>query len=87
MPPRIRSYVLATVALVSGVLVRWVLDPWLGNALPLVTAFGGVAAAVWAAGWRPAAVIAVIGYFACSFLFIPPRQKPLNQLSIVRLQP
>ena len=41
--------------------------------MPLVTAFGAVAAAVWAAGWLPASVVAIIGYFACSYLFIPPR--------------
>ena len=69
----IRGYALATVALFLAVLIRWLLDPILGNSLPLVTAFGAVAAAVWAAGWLTAGVIAIIGYFACSFLFIPPR--------------
>jgi PAS domain S-box-containing protein len=70
---RIRGYALAAVALVLAVLVRWLLDRFLGSSLPLVTAFGAVAAAVWAAGWLPAVVIAVVGYLACSLLFIPPR--------------
>ena len=73
MRTRMRDHALATVALVLAVLVRWLLDPWLGNSMPLVTAFGAVAAAVWAAGWLPATVVAIVGYLACSYLFIPPR--------------
>ena len=56
-----------------AVLVRWLLDPWLGESLPFVTAFGAVAAAVWAAGWVPASFVAIIGYFAFSYFFIAPR--------------
>jgi PAS domain S-box-containing protein len=70
---RVRGPALAAAALVVAVLIRLVLDPWLGNSMPLVTAFGAVAAAVWAAGWLPAGIVAVIGYFAFSYLFIPPR--------------
>ena len=73
MRARMRGQALAMAALVVAVLVRWLLDPWLGDSLPFVTAFGAVAAAVWAAGWRPASVVAIIGYFAFSYLFIPPR--------------
>jgi PAS domain S-box-containing protein len=72
---RARGYALAMVALVLAVLIRWLLDPVLGNSLPLVTAFGAIAAAVWAGGYLPAAVTAVIAYFACSYLFIPPRSS------------
>jgi len=60
-------------ALVAAVLLRQLLDPWLGDALPLVTVFGAVAAAAWVGGHRPAAVVAVLGYAACHYLFIPPR--------------
>jgi PAS domain S-box-containing protein len=45
----------------------------MGNALPLVTLFGAVAAAVWVGGYRPAAVVCVLGYVACEYLFIEPR--------------
>jgi PAS domain S-box-containing protein len=68
-----RGYALATAALVLAVLIRWLLDPVLGDSLPLVTLFGAVAAGVWAGGYRLAGVVAIIGYFACSYLFIPPR--------------
>jgi PAS domain S-box-containing protein len=70
---RLRGYALATAALVLALLIRWLLDPMLGTSLPLVTSFGAVAASVWVAGCLPASVIAVVGYFAFSFLFIPPR--------------
>ena len=41
--------------------------------LPLVTLFGAVAVAVWAGGWRHAALVALLGYVACNYLFIAPR--------------
>jgi PAS domain S-box-containing protein len=60
-------------ALAAAVLLRWVLDPLMGDALPLVTLFGAVAAAAWLGGYRPAALVSILGYVACEYLFIPPR--------------
>jgi PAS domain S-box-containing protein len=62
---------LATVVL--AVSLRWALDPLMGDALPLVTLFGAVAAAVWLGGYRLAIPVALVGYVACHYLFIPPR--------------
>jgi PAS domain S-box-containing protein len=45
----------------------------MGDALPLVTLFGAVAAAVWLGGYRLAIPITLLGYAACHYLFIPPR--------------
>jgi K+-sensing histidine kinase KdpD len=45
----------------------------MGDAFPLVTLFGAVAAAAWLAGFRVAIPVALIGYLACLYLFIPPR--------------
>ena len=45
----------------------------MGDSLPLVTLFGAVAAAVWLGGYRVAIPVALIGYLACHYLFIPPR--------------
>jgi K+-sensing histidine kinase KdpD len=81
MPPAVRetvrnaavSYALSMVALAAAVLLRWVLDPVMGDALPLVTLFGAVAAAVWLGGYRPAVLVSILGYVACEYLFIPPR--------------
>ena len=67
------SYALSIAALVAAVLLRWALDPLMGDTLPLVTLFGAVAAAVWVGGYRPAIVVTTLGYLACAYLFIPPR--------------
>ena len=67
------SYALSIAALFAAVLVRWALDPLMGDTLPLVTLFGAVAAAVWLGGYRPAIVVTTLGYLACAYLFIPPR--------------
>src|SRR6476620_4805070 len=67
------AFATAIAALVAAVLLRWVLDPLIGNALPLVTLFGAVAAAVWVGGYRPAVLVAVLGYLVCKYLFIEPR--------------
>src|SRR5262245_58269554 len=66
-------YALAIGALAAAVLLRYLLDPWMGDTLPLVTMFGAVAAAVWIVGSRPAVVVAVLGYLLCDYFFIPPR--------------
>jgi PAS domain S-box-containing protein len=69
----LKNYILGFVALAAAVLLRWVLDPLMGDALPLVTLFGAVAAAVWLGGYRLAIPVALLGYAACHYLFIPPR--------------
>ena len=67
------SYVLAVAALLAAVLLRYALEPWMGGALPLVTLFGAVAAAVWVGGYGPAILVTILGYGACDYLFIEPR--------------
>ena len=67
------SYLLALAALLAAVLLRLLLDPVMGDRLPLVTLFGAVAAAAWVGGFRPAALVAILGYVACAYLFLPPR--------------
>jgi len=67
------NYALSFLGLAAAVLLRYALDQWMGNTLPLVTVFGAVAGAVWIGGYRPATVVAVLGYVACEYLFIEPR--------------
>ena len=55
------AYALAIGALAAAVLLRYLLDPWMGDTLPLVTLFGAVAAAVWVGGYRPAIIVCVAG--------------------------
>lgn len=73
MRSSLRNYILGFGALMAAVLLRWLLDPLLGDALALVTLFGAVAAALWLAGFRLAIPITLLGYLACNYLFIPPR--------------
>ena len=73
MRRRAGGFATAVLGLTAAVLLRWLLDPIMGDALPLVTLFGAVALAVWVGGYLPAAVVAILGYLACSYLFIPPR--------------
>jgi len=67
------AFALGLAAVLAAVLLRWVVDPLMGNALPLVTLFGAVAAAAWLGGYRVAIPVTLIGYLACHYLFIPPR--------------
>ena len=67
------SYALSIAALLAAVLLRWALDPLMGDTLPLVTLFGAVAAAAWLGGYGPAIIVTTVGYLACAYLFIPPR--------------
>ena len=73
MRPTVSPYAVAVLALAGAVLLRWLLDPLMGDSLPLVTLFGAVAAAVWVGGFRPALLVTSVGYGACHYLFIPPR--------------
>src|SRR4029453_11060477 len=59
----------------AAVALRVLLDPVMGDSLPLVTLFGAVAAAVWMGGYRPGAGVVVLGSLACHVLFIPPRGR------------
>jgi PAS domain S-box-containing protein len=68
------EYTGALLATAVAVVVRWALDPLLGNAYPLGTLYAAIAIAVWYGGWGPALLAAGVGYLACNFLFIPPRQ-------------
>jgi PAS domain S-box-containing protein len=73
MQDRIASYGLGLAALTAAIALRWLIDPLVGDLLPLVTLFGAVAIAIWAGGLGPAILVATVGYVACAYLFIQPR--------------
>jgi PAS domain S-box-containing protein len=82
----LRSYALGLVAIVIAIILRWLLDPLMGDALPLVTLFGAVAAAVWWGGYRVAIPVTIVGYGACLYLFIQPRGAfDLDRANVVGL--
>jgi signal transduction histidine kinase len=78
LSPQAQRRLLATVAAYGGalaavlaaLLLRWLLTPWLGAAVPYITLFGAVAVAVWVGGWRPALLAAALGYAGSESLFL-----------------
>jgi PAS domain S-box-containing protein len=69
----VAGYALSLAALAAAVFLRVLLDPSLMDALPFVTIWGAVAAAVWLVGYRGALLVSVLGYLAADYLFIAPR--------------
>ncbi len=67
------AYLVAVVATAAAVFMRWLLDPLLGDLLPLATLYAAVALAAGWGGARPALVAVALGYFVGRYLFIQPR--------------
>ena len=67
------TYLVAIVVAILAVLLRWLLNPLMGDTLPLVTVFGAVALTVWVGGYRPAILTCILGYLGCAYLVIEPR--------------
>jgi PAS domain S-box-containing protein len=63
----------SVLVLAGAILLRWLLDPVMGDSLPLVTVFGAVAVSVWLGGYVTGLIVAALGYVACHYLFIEPR--------------
>ncbi|MGH7955386.1 MAG: ATP-binding protein [Opitutaceae bacterium] len=71
--PAWHTYSFALVMLLLAQTGRWLLDPHAGDAMPLSTMYVAVAFTVYFRGWKPAAVLAIAGYFIGLWLFISPR--------------
>jgi PAS domain S-box-containing protein len=56
-------------------LLRWLLDPWLGDSRPLATLYGAVTLAVWVGGYRHGILASALGYIVCDLLFMAPRAQ------------
>jgi PAS domain S-box-containing protein len=88
-PAGIRSaatnYALSFAALAAALLLRSLLDGWLGDSLPLVTVLGAVAVAVWLGGYRPALMVTIVGYVASAYLFIEPRGRFSDPEILIRM--
>jgi two-component system CheB/CheR fusion protein len=70
---KVIAYLAAVAATAAAVLLRLLMDPLVGDFLPLATLYGAVAFAVWVGGYRPALLAMLRGYFSCHYLFIQPR--------------
>ena len=82
----VRAYAFAVIAAFAAVLLRWLLDPLIGDSFPFITLFGAVAGAVWVGGYRPAILTALLGYIPSQYLFVEPRgELGLNAVNLVGL--
>ena len=68
-PSPIARYGVALIAVGVAIVIRMALTPWLGTTFPLATMFSAVAFTVWYAGWGPALLTALGGWFAGNFVF------------------
>lgn len=67
------GYAAGVAAVAVATLIRWILDPALGDYLPLITYFLAVLYAAWFTTLWPSVVVLVLGALACEFLFVAPR--------------
>jgi PAS domain S-box-containing protein len=81
-----KGYAVAFAAVAAALLLRWPLWPLLEGRRPYLTLFGGVAAAVWFARWKPAAMAAILGFVAANyFLAEPEGAQAFNTSFLVEL--
>lgn len=78
----VTTYATALVALGAAVLVRYSLSPWIGTVLPFVTVPGAVAAAACLGGYRPATLVAVLGYALSAWLLVPEHGVPTDAIEL-----
>ncbi len=69
VPSLLRQYTVALAAVIAAIVVRWALDAQLGAHHPEISLHAATALAAWYSGVVPVAVGAVVGYFACQYLF------------------
>lgn len=67
------EYVIAAAAVVVVTVIRWLLDPALGDHLPYVTYFVAVAFVAWWSGLGPSVFALVGSWWAAGFFFMAPR--------------
>jgi signal transduction histidine kinase/ActR/RegA family two-component response regulator len=77
MGPTVRSRVLrygiAILAVAAALLARLAIDPFVGNGLPFIFFTLAVVAVAWHGGFGPSFVALVLGFFAVTWFFLPPR--------------
>jgi PAS domain S-box-containing protein len=73
VPKPLLQYVVPLAAVAAAVVIRWFLDPLLGDHIPYTTFFAAVAIASCVGGLRPALLAIVVGLVAALYFFVPPR--------------
>jgi len=77
-----KGYVAAVLAVGLSVLLRFALTPFLAEARPYLTLFGGVALASWLSRWRPASLAAILGFVEARFFFAKAESASVLSFSI-----
>ena len=75
----VAAYGGAVAVTLTALLLRWMLDPWLGFDVPYATLYGAVAIAVWFGGLGPAVLAMVVGYALLNVRYVAPH----GELAIV----
>ncbi|HYH66203.1 MAG TPA: PAS domain-containing protein [Urbifossiella sp.] len=70
---RPRRYAAAAAGVVLAALVRWLLDPVVGDNLPFLTFFAATLVAAWYGGFGPALLTVGLGAAVATVCFVPPR--------------
>ncbi len=73
---RPRDYAAAAAGVVLAALVRWLLDPVVGDNYPFFTFFVATLVAAWYAGFGPALLTVGLGAAIAAVCFVPPRGSP-----------
>ena len=72
LPPGVRGYGGAALAVAVATLVRWLLQPYFAFDLPFITFFAAVFLSAWLWGVGPAILAVVLSIIVASRLFFPP---------------
>ena len=71
-PSTASAYLVAVLAVVVALFLRFSLVPLVEARRPFITLFGAIAFAVWYGRWKPAVLAAVIGFVGANFFIIEP---------------
>jgi signal transduction histidine kinase/ActR/RegA family two-component response regulator len=74
---RLQRYATVVAAIVVATLLRWLLDPYLGNSNPFVTYICALVFTAWCYGVVPSLLTIALGLIAATYFFIPPRHSLL----------
>src|SRR3954451_10102066 len=80
------AYGVSLAAIAAAILVRLLLDPWMGDRFPFIAVFLAVPFAAWYGGRGPGMLAMIAGAFAVAFFIMQPRHlMPVGQIDRVGL--
>jgi two-component system CheB/CheR fusion protein len=83
---RLARYAVAVFAVLVALLARLALDPLVGNRIPFLFFAIAVVAVAWHGGFGPSFLTLLLGLFACTFFFLPPRYSLKESLADYSIQ-